>query len=109
MRVNAQGVFRVRWQRRALPMEAFCPARGHQYAVEGFAFQYGLRCTLVVFWGKRACEPWYCLTDVSALEVEGSWYRGWIEQGFRQWRRGGWGWHRRRVEGAERVFLDWLV
>ncbi len=111
MRIVLNGRFRARRQRRALPMEAFCPARGGQCVVEGFAFRYGLRCMLVVFWGKRAREPWYCLTNVSALEVEGSWYRyrGWMEQGFRQLKRGGWGWHRTRVEEAERVFLDWLV
>ncbi len=51
MRIVPNGQFRARWQRQAVPMEAFCPARGGQRAVEGFAFQYGLRCTLVVFWG----------------------------------------------------------
>ncbi len=57
MRIIPKGVFRVRWQRRALPMEVFCPVRGCQWVVEGFAFRYGLRWTRVVFWGKGAKEP----------------------------------------------------
>ncbi len=86
-------------------MEAFYPARGCQRAVEGFAFRYGLRCMLVVFWGERACELWYCVSDVPVQGVEGSGYRyrGWIEQGFGQWRRGGWGWHWMRVEGSDQL------
>ncbi len=61
--------------------------------------------------GERACEPWYCVLDVLVQGVEGSGYRHrvWTEQGFGQWRRGGWGWHWMRVEGSERVFLAWLV
>jgi len=111
MRLNAQGQFRGRWQRQAPPLAAFAPTQGQQVAVDGFAFQYGLRCTLVVYWGASAQEPWYLLTDLPASAVEGAWYglRGWIEQGFRHWKRGGWAWHRTRVVDSERVFVSWLV
>jgi hypothetical protein len=53
--------------------------------VAGEAFRYRLRCTLVVFWGEGAQEPWYLLTDLSWRGVCGCWYgyRAWIEQGFR--------------------------
>ena len=83
VRLNAQGQFRGRWQRQAPPLAAFAPACGQQVAGEGFAFRYGLRCTLVVYWGASAAEPWYLLTDLPASAVEGAWYglRSWIEQG----------------------------
>ncbi|MCS7300260.1 MAG: hypothetical protein NZ556_01715, partial [Fimbriimonadales bacterium] len=74
LRVNPQGQFRARWQRQAQPLTDFCPAQGRQVAVEGFAFRYGLRCTLVVFWGASAKEPWYLLTDLPASGVLGAWY-----------------------------------
>ncbi|MCS7208189.1 MAG: hypothetical protein NZ874_01310 [Fimbriimonadales bacterium] len=50
--VNPQGQFWARWQRQARPLTDFCPAQGAQVAVEGCTFRYGLRCTLVVFWGR---------------------------------------------------------
>jgi hypothetical protein len=59
MRINAQGAFRPLWGRRKRPLVAFCPARaGVQVAIAGEAFRYRLRCTLVVFWGVGAQEPW---------------------------------------------------
>ena len=79
--------------------------------MDGFAFRYGLRCTLVVYWGASAAEPWYLLTDLPASAVEG---RGMdcgvgLSRGFRQWKRGGWAWHRTQVVDSERVFVGWLV
>ncbi|MCS6923031.1 MAG: hypothetical protein NZM10_01505, partial [Fimbriimonadales bacterium] len=50
-------------------------------------------------------------TDLPASGVLGAWYgmRGWIEQGFRQLKRGGWGWHRTRVVDSGRVYVSGLV
>ncbi|MCS7208681.1 MAG: hypothetical protein NZ874_03835 [Fimbriimonadales bacterium] len=98
LRVNPQGQFRARWQRQARPLTDFSPAQGTQVAVEGAALAYGLRWTVVVFWGASAKEPWYLWTDLPASGVVGAWYglRGWIEQGFGQLKCGSWGWHRAR-------------
>jgi hypothetical protein len=74
MRINAQGNFRPLWGRRARALASLCPARaGAQVVVAGEAFRYRLRCTLVVFWGEGAQEPWYLLTDLPARAVCGSW------------------------------------
>jgi hypothetical protein len=112
MRINAQGNFRPLWGRRARALASLCPARaGQQVALAGEAFRYRLRCTLVVFWGAGAQEPWYLLTDLPARAVCGSWYgyRMWIEQGFRWLKRGCFGWHRCRVGSAAGMDWVWLV
>jgi hypothetical protein len=112
MRINAQGNFRPLWGRRARALASLCPARaGQQVALAGEAFRYRLRCTLVVFWGEGAQEPWYLLTDLPARAVCGSWYgyRMWIEQGFRWLKRGCFGWHRCRVGSAAGMDWVWLV
>ena len=112
MRINAQGNFRPLWGRRKRALASFCPARaGVQVVVAGEAFRYRLRCTLVVFWGEGAQEPWYLLTDLRPKAVCGSWYgyRMWIEQGFRWLKRGCFGWHRCRGGSAVGMCWLWLV
>ena len=109
MRINAQGYFRPLWGRRKRALASLCPARaGQQVVIAGEAFRYRLRCTLVVFWGEGAQEPWYLLTDLPARAVCGSWYgyRMWIEQGFRWLKRGCFGWRWCRMGSA--VGMDWV-
>ncbi len=112
MRIHPNGVFRARWQRQAQPIAFYCPERGHQRAVEGFAFGHRLRCTLVVFWGARAESPWYLLTDghLSVSEAVEA-YRGRvrIERWFRQCKRGGYGWLRLRSGSSVRMSWVWWV
>ncbi|MCS7209656.1 MAG: hypothetical protein NZ874_08810 [Fimbriimonadales bacterium] len=111
LRVNPRGQFRACWQRQAQPLTGFCAAQGTQRAVEGRAFRYGVRWTVVVFWGACAQEPWHLLTDLPASAVWGAWYglRGWMEQGFGRFKRGGWGWHRARGVARGWVFGSGLV
>lgn len=111
MRIQGRSLLRPRWGRQALPMTAWCPARGESAAVSGGAFEYGLRWTLVVGWGSEAQEPWFLLTDGAGAAWAGWWYghRSWIEQGFRWLKRGGFGWRRCRLGRAVGVSWYWLV
>ncbi|CUU08097.1 Transposase DDE domain-containing protein [Armatimonadetes bacterium GBS] len=110
MRIQAWGTFRPRWGRTAQAIASFCPEPGESVAVSGWAYGYGLRCTLIVCWGCEAKEPWYLLTDVSDAAWAGWWYgsRSWVEQGFRWLKRGGFGWHKCRLGSAVGVSWYWL-
>ena len=53
-----------------------------------------LDCTLVAWWGEGYTDPWFLLTDPGAGASAAAWYglRGWCEQGFKCFKRGGWQW-----------------
>ena len=43
-------------------------------------------------------EPWVIVTDLAPQQVQGAWYRlrAWIEGGFKDYKRGQWGWQHTR-------------
>jgi hypothetical protein len=51
-----------------------------------------LAATLLGWWGAGHQEPWLILSDLGPQQANASWYglRGWIEQGFKDSKRGGW-------------------
>lgn len=70
-----------------------------------------LRCTLLMHWEAGYEDPWAVLTDLSPDEAEISWYgmRTWIEGGFKDFKRGLWGWHHSKMQEASRVERLWLA
>jgi len=114
-RINAwngdvEALFRPRGQAEWLPLSAFAPERGQQSCRAGEAFKTRkLPCTLLVFWGEDAKEPWYLLTDSCASR--GSWYgqRFWIEHQFKTIKSDGWQWQKSRVTEPERIERLWLA
>ncbi len=70
-----------------------------------------LRCTLLMHWKAGYEDPWAVLTDLSPGEAEVSWYgmRTWIESGFKDFKRGLWGWHHSKMKEASRVERLWLA
>lgn len=80
--------------------------------VECFAGkQSRLRCTLLMHWEAGYEHPWAVLTDLSPEQAEVSWYgmRTWIESGFKDFKRGLWGWHHSKMQDASRVERLWLA
>lgn len=63
------------------------------------------------WWGEEHKEPWLILSDLTPHQGDPSWYglRGWIEQGFKDSKRGGWQWQRTRMEDPQRAERLWLA
>src|SRR5438128_1496090 len=70
-----------------------------------------LKATLLMHWEAGYEHPWVVLTDLPPQEASVSWYgmRTWCEQGFKDFKRGAWGWHHRKMQEASRVERLWLA
>ena len=70
-----------------------------------------MECTLLVFWGEGHEEAWLVLTDLAPEASDASWYglRGWIEQFFKDCKRGGWQWQQTRMTDPARAERLWLA
>jgi hypothetical protein len=73
--------------------------------------QSRLRCTLLMHWEAGYQDPWAVLTDLCPEQAEVSWYgmRTWIETGFKDFKRGLWGWHHSKMHDASRIERLWLA
>jgi hypothetical protein len=73
--------------------------------------QSRLRCTLLAEWEAGYEHPWVVITDLPAAEARIAWYalRAWIEAGFKDRKRGGWGWHHSKMREASRVERLWVA
>jgi hypothetical protein len=111
MRINEGGFFTPEGEA-ARPLAELVPRPGTSYRGRGTAFKENpIACTLVAHWDKRYKEPWRVLTDLAPEEAEASWYglRGWIEQGFKDTKGGGFQWQHTRMTDPARVQRFWLV
>jgi len=70
-----------------------------------------LTCTLLMHWEAGYEHPWAVLTDLCPEQAEVSWYgmRAWTESGFKDFKRGLWGWHHSKMQEASRVERLWLA
>lgn len=111
MRINAGGYFQPEgepWQ----PLASLSPVPGRDLCCQGTAFKNRpVPCTLLVHCDSAHRHPWRLLTDLAPEAVQASWYglRAWIEQGFKDLKRGGFQWNRTRMREPERVNRFWLV
>jgi hypothetical protein len=91
------------------------PAAGQQWAgrVKCFAetSKNRLECTLLLCQEPGYEEAWAIVTDLPAQDVHAAWYRlrAWIEGGFKDYKRGEWGWHHTKMTDPERAARLWLV
>ena len=62
-------------------------------------------------WEQGYKDPWIVLTDLSPQEAEVSWYgmRTWVETGYKDFKRGLWGWHHSKMQYASCVERLWLA
>lgn len=67
--------------------------------------------TLLLHWEAGYESPWVILTDLEPEEARISWYglRTWIETGFKDFKRGLWGWHHGKMTQASSVERLWLA
>jgi Transposase DDE domain len=114
MRINAGGRFRPDGALAFVPLQRMVPQEGKSWCGAGTAFATPGRQmagTLLGWWGLGHKEPWLILSDLPAKQGEASWYglRSWIEQGFKDSKRGGWQWQHTRMEDPHRATRLWLA
>lgn len=114
LRIKQGGTFRPQGWHHYVPLSSLVPSPGGRWRSRGTAFRTPaaqLRCTLLAFWGEGHAEPWLLLTDLTPQLSDASWYglRGWIEQFFKDGKRGGWQWQHTRMTDPKRAERLWLA
>jgi Transposase DDE domain len=114
LRINIQGTFHPTGSDRRRTVRALVPHVGRAFAGPGVAFtgpQSRLPCTLLACWEQGYKDPWAILTDLPSTACAVQWYgiRGWIEQGFKTLKRGGWQWQHTRMTDPARAERLWLA
>jgi hypothetical protein len=114
LRINQTGKFRPEGWYHFVPLSQLAPRVGSRWRGRGTAFATKakqLPCTLLAFWGEGHEEPWLLLTDLAPEASDASWYglRSWIEQFFKDCKRGGWQWQRTRMTDPARAERLWLA
>jgi Transposase DDE domain len=114
MRINKGSHFRPDGQTAFVPLGQLVPQVGRSWRGRGTAFstpQRRVAGTRWGWWGEGHKEPWLILGDLAVQQGDASWYglRAWIEQGFKDSKRGGWQWQHTRMEDPERADRLWLA
>ncbi len=108
VKARADGEEEFDWISRWVPQ----PGARWQGVVDCFAQQKSrLRCTLLLQWEEGYEHPWAVVTDLAPEQAKVAWYglRSWIEAGFKDVKRGGFGWHHSKMQDAGRVERLWLA
>lgn len=114
LRINQQGKYRpAGWHHWRLLGRA-APRVGQRWQGRCTVFrnQPGqLECTLLACWEEGHEAPWLVVTDLPVAAADVCWYglRAWIEQSFKQIKRGGWQWQHTRMTDAARAERLWLA
>jgi len=88
------------------------PGTSWQGKVECFASKKGrVNGTLLMHWEPGYESAWVILTDLEPEQALVSWYglRTWTLGGFKDFKRGLWGWHHSKMERASSVERLWLA
>lgn len=114
LRINQGGKFRPAGWYHFVPLGSLTPQVGSRWRGRGTAFATPaaqLPCTLLAFWGEGHEEAWLVLTDLAPEVSDALWYglRSWIEQFFKDCKRGGWQWQRTRMTDPGRAERLWLA
>ena len=114
MRITLAGNFRPSGQTRFRPLASIAPRVGSTWSgqIECFSTKHAqLTCTLLARWDAGYAQPWLILTDLPAQAANIAWYgmRTWIEQGFKDCKRGGLRWEHTKMTDPERATRLWLI
>jgi hypothetical protein len=114
MRINAQGRCRPLGQARFRPIADVLPVPNTVWygAVDCFKTDTArLSCTLLAHWDAGFAEPWFLVTDLAPAFADSLWYamRTWIEQSFKDCKRGGFRWEQTKMTDPARATRLWLV
>ena len=116
LRLNAgrhdTGRYRLRAGGPWRPLHRLLPQVGATWAGAVVCFvEHPVTGTLVACWTPGHAQGWVVLTDLAPEVAQAAWYgvRGWIEQGFKDTKRGGWQWQYTRMTDPARVSRLWLA
>src|SRR5258708_12131269 len=114
MRINKQGNFRPKGEAKFRSLATAAPSVCSAWCgqVECFSGEKSrLRCTRLPRWDEGYEEVWLVVTDLAPEQATVVWYgmRSWIEGGFKDTKRGGWGWHQTKMVDPERAERLWLA
>lgn len=114
LRINQGAKFRPAGQPRWYGLRELVRDVNQRWCGRGTAFvspERRLDCTLVAWWGEDYTDPWFLLTDLEPEGCEAAWYglRGWCEQGFKCFKRGGWQWQHTQMSAPDRAARLWLA
>jgi hypothetical protein len=114
MRINKQGHFRPQGAGTFRSLASAAPSVGTAWCgqVDCFSQETSrLQCTLLARWDEGYEEVWLIVTDLAPEQATVVWYgmRSWIEGGFKDTKRGGWGWHQTKMVDPERAERLWLA
>jgi len=90
------------------------PADGGKFAERMLCFvdkKNRLECTLLLCREPGYEEAWVVVTDLAPQQVHGAWYRlrAWTPGGFKDYKRGQWGWQHTKMLEPERAARLWLA
>lgn len=108
IKARASGEETFEWVSRWVPE----PGRSWKGEVDCFVERRSrLQATLLLHWQAGYEQPWVVLTDLSPQEAEVAWYgmRCWTEAGYKDFKRGLWGWHHSKMQTARRIERLWLA
>jgi Transposase DDE domain len=112
LRINLRSTYRPKGTARFLPMKQLLPAPGSIWAGQVTCFATNsVEGTLLACWGTQYTEPWLILTDLPQFQASAAWYgmRSWIEDSFKDLKRGGWQWQNTRMVDPARAARFWLA
>ncbi len=114
LRINRGGQFRPMGAATFRALATAVPRVGGQWCGTVTCFvtrEAQLACTLVARWEVAYAEPWLMVTDLPPTSADAAWYgmRSWIEDGFKDLKRGGWQWHQTKMTDPARAMRLWLA
>ncbi len=114
MRINKQGNFRPVGEAQFRSLASAAPSVGSAWCgqVDCFSQETSrLQCTLLARWDEGYEQVWLIVTDLAPEQATVVWYgmRSWIEGGFKDTKRGGWGWHQTKMVDPARAERLWLA
>ena len=114
LRINQQGNVRPVQVNTFCPLSTLVPKPGSGWCGEVVCFsepKSRLHCTLLARWEEGYKESWLVVTDLAPAQAQVMWYgmRSWIEQGFKDYKRGGWQWHQTKMTDPARAERLWLA
>jgi hypothetical protein len=111
MRIREQGFFHPESTQASFDLATWATKDMAPQQVKGVAFDSEIQATLVGSWDDEADEPLLLLTDcdLDGQQTQLYAYRMWIENGFRDLKRGALNWHDTRIRDPKRAERHWLV